>query len=456
MMEPPCSTTGFTQSEYRVLLEKTMAQYACVGFEVLDSQILPDRFAIIRHDIDISPTYALALAKLEASLDIRATFTILLTGEFYSPFEASTRDVLREISSLGHDIGLHFDSAWHQINSEEQLEEAIQWETETLNRLLRLNDDQQVQMFSFHNTTPFTMSCKQSHYAGLRNAYAGLLQDNLQYISDSNGYWIYRSWDKLLNEGHNRIQVLTHPVWWRQIDAEPAEKVCCELEDRSKRLWVTYRRLLEGGGRVNRTGLLNAAQLLPELYELEGEQLLRCWLDGRREQAYVELYCRFERQLRRLVRRCCRTLLRASANQVHTLFNDYKLQLDPLRFLRCVAGVSAMQLLGINKAQYRSLKNYRNGLVHGFASFSKENLSRSIDRLCLAIDYLDRWAKQHPIGVAGTRRLTTADMPLKETAHQKALPLWLKANRDKLQLSESALDSFFSRHPKIFMEFTRL
>ncbi len=100
-------TIGFTQAHYRELLIKTASEYPFVGFEVLDEPSMPDRFAIIRHDVDVSPSCALSLAQIEADLGIRATYTILLTGEFYNPFESRTRSTLNEIALLGHDIGLH-------------------------------------------------------------------------------------------------------------------------------------------------------------------------------------------------------------------------------------------------------------------------------------------------------------------------------------------------------------
>lgn len=194
--------------------------------------------------MDMSPVQPLALARIEAELGVRATYTILLSGELYSPFERSTRELLQQIGNLGHDLGLHFDAAWHGIDNEADLTEAITWEAGILNRLLELPAARQIKMFSFHNTTPFTMACKASHYAGLRNAYAGYLQGHVQYTSDSNGYWIHRSWEELLDQRPDRIQVLTHPEWWTATDAYPAEKVCRHLTSRSRSTWVGYRTLL--------------------------------------------------------------------------------------------------------------------------------------------------------------------------------------------------------------------
>jgi hypothetical protein len=58
----------------------TAASYPCVGFEIPDANPPPPtaRFAIIRHDVDMSLLQALALAWIEADLGIRATYHLVV------------------------------------------------------------------------------------------------------------------------------------------------------------------------------------------------------------------------------------------------------------------------------------------------------------------------------------------------------------------------------------------
>ncbi len=83
--------------DYSSYITRTAEAYACVGFEILDRETLPQRFAILRHDIDMSPRQALEMAQIEARLGVRTTYTVLLTGKFYSPFETNTREILLSI-----------------------------------------------------------------------------------------------------------------------------------------------------------------------------------------------------------------------------------------------------------------------------------------------------------------------------------------------------------------------
>lgn len=274
------SVTGFSELDYQRLTLDTKQEYVFFGFEVLGMDALPAKFAILRHDIDFSPERALAIARIEAELGVSSNFTVLLTGEYYSPFEKNVQRALIEIDRLGHNVGLHFDARWNSISREGDLEDALRSEAVVLKRLLERKED--ISFFSFHNTTPFTMGCRGRSYAGLWNAYAGILQDQVQYTSDSNGYWIHRSWDELLDQQHDRIQVLTHPEWWCKEDAEPGEKIAQSIFSRSVQGWSEYDRLLSRLGRLNVTGLDDA-----EFGEMP-EDLARLrflWLAGLKELA---------------------------------------------------------------------------------------------------------------------------------------------------------------------------
>ncbi len=280
-------TSDFTLEGYTALLEETTQRYPVVGFEILaDPDLAERRFCLIRHDIDMSPARALEVAKIEAAMGVRATYMVLLTGPFYSPFEPGSRDIIAEIAALGHDIGLHFDAAWHNIGAESSLNERVAAEAATLRWLL---DGPVVRTFSFHNTTDFTMTCRSSSYAGLWNAYAGVLQEQVNYVSDSNGYWRFGSWRDALRPDPDRLQVLTHPEWWAPPHATPAEKICRGIVDRARHTWSDYTDLLQGAGRENRGSLL-ADGFMSESGATPTIQDLIMWrLSGQTEAALLEL-----------------------------------------------------------------------------------------------------------------------------------------------------------------------
>lgn len=285
------TAADFTLAAYRKLIERTRAMYPFAGFEVLEQSAFAGRFCILRHDIDVSPTSALEVARIEADLGVQATYTVLLTGPHYNAFEAEVREQLRQISSLGHALALHLDATWHSIASEAELEKAVEQERKILEHLIGVR----VKAFSFHNTTEFTLSCRADSYGGLWNAYAGRLQDELSYVSDSNGYWRFRTWDELLDEDASFVQVLTHPEWWTDEPLGPAEKVCRELDARERRVWDSYRAGLAAFGRELRSDVPRPMSVFSAYKSCEIDHALRLWLSGHRAAGLLELHRAIQR-----------------------------------------------------------------------------------------------------------------------------------------------------------------
>lgn len=273
----------FTFDQYRALLRRSSEAYSFADFSILgDADLATRKFFLLRHDIDYSPAQALALAKIEAELGVKATYTVQLSGRFYNPLEARTRDQLREIHELGHDIGLHFDAVWHGVETEEALEEAITWEAELLEKIIGRAE---IRMFSFHDTTPFTMACQAPEYGGLWNAYAGVLQENVEYTSDSNGFWRFRTWDQLLDESPDRAQVLIHPGWWADEPGAPGQRICQVIDRRARDTWAAYSDNLSRNARENRMGLGAIPEILVARLGPDGANILRLWLSGWRTEA---------------------------------------------------------------------------------------------------------------------------------------------------------------------------
>jgi len=242
---------------YRQLIQKTACNYA---FKKINHELNPKKIkrnkesiCFLRHDIDFSPKNALEIARLEAEENVVSTFTVLLTGQYYSPFNKNTRDLLKKIKNYGHEIGLHFDPSFYNIKAEKDLDFYVAKEADILCDLLDVN----VRMFSFHQTNNFSMSCRSMTYGNLINAYSNFFHNDVEYTSDSNGYWRFRSWEELLLEKHKIIQVLTHPIWWLPKNSlPPLETIikCC-LERYEKDITDYNKHFDKQNFRINKSAL---------------------------------------------------------------------------------------------------------------------------------------------------------------------------------------------------------
>lgn len=282
-----CRRDKLTMQVYEDLLSLTNDRYRCIGYNDIFG-LGEEKVAVIRHDIDISPTKALEIAKIEENCGVKTTYTVLLTGEFYSPLEKQNISIIKEIKELGHCIGLHFDARWHNIRREDQLEEKLYREKCLLEELV-LNGES-IEMFSFHNTTSFTMSCKKDEYCGMVNSYSERLQQDFEYTSDSNGYWIYRSWEELIQTDYSHIHLLTHPEWWDESSRYPGEKVCKELLGRSQKVWLNYNATLTNSGRINKLGINLGQEIVGNVGDQRLQKYIMYWLDGEREVAILSCY----------------------------------------------------------------------------------------------------------------------------------------------------------------------
>lgn len=236
----------FTIHSYATFIEKASKSYPFIFFE--DAKIT-DRFILNRHDVDFSLENALQMAEVEAEHGAFSTYFILLHGEYYNPLEAGKTKIIKKIMSLGHRIGLHFDSHFYDIDSEDKLDNHLVSEKTYLESII----SSPVTVFSFHNTTPFTMACQNEHYGGLINVYNSFLQENVKYSSDSNGYWRYDILLDLINPefSHKRLHLLTHPIWWGKEIKAPNPKIVSYLREEAEKKISHYNNHLEAFGMKN-------------------------------------------------------------------------------------------------------------------------------------------------------------------------------------------------------------
>lgn len=237
--------SDFTHAHYRELIQVAKRKYRFISYNEIEKQ--KDEI-LWRHDVDFSLTNALGLARIEAEEGVKSNFFFWLHSEFYNVFEYGAKAMINEIISLGHSIGLHFDSHFYQIKHASELDKYLVRENEFFAQTFEIKPV----AFSFHNTTEFTMSCTDWQYAGLINAYAEYFQNETGYCSDSNGYWKYERLFDVLNAPVSKpLQILTHPVWWSKETMSPKQKVKLCTQERADANVALYEHNLAAFGNNN-------------------------------------------------------------------------------------------------------------------------------------------------------------------------------------------------------------
>jgi len=230
----------------RMLAALKGAGYAFAGF----GERHDGRHVLWRHDVDLSPHRALALAKIEAEEGAIATYFVNPRANFYSLSEREVVKIVSHISGLGHQIGLHFDGDAQGAGNwtAESLEAAVAEEA----RLLRLAVGFKIMAVSWHNPDLGNLLDFDANViAGLHNVYCRRIRDEYTYCSDSNGYWRFKPMTEVIAEGHDRLHLLTHPEWWTPEPMSPSDRIHRAINGRAKANRRFYDELIAAAGRAN-------------------------------------------------------------------------------------------------------------------------------------------------------------------------------------------------------------
>jgi hypothetical protein len=158
---------------------------------------------ILRHDLDGPLRGAQAIAEIEAEAGVRATFFVQTAGDVYNLLSAKNRALLRRLTDLGHEIGLHYESARYAADAAAVVSDL---------RLLEDLSHQPIRSAAQHipiDSAPFPIG----RYVE-NDAYATrFTSDPLTYISDSLMAWRQATPHDLLDKRAS-FQLLVHPETW--------------------------------------------------------------------------------------------------------------------------------------------------------------------------------------------------------------------------------------------------
>jgi hypothetical protein len=251
-------TASFTYRYFKLLLLAAKPHFEFQMFaKAPDVVSRPPRRAIfLRHDVDLCLEKALCMAQVENSVGVRATYMVSIDCPLYSLESEFQLNIVKKISELGHDIGLHHivdDKPTDKVGID-QPEAGMNFARRKLERLI----DRPVNSFSFHRPTPEVLGGSLV-MNGMVNAYSGDLM--ACYLSDSAGSWKGRDpLAHILSPRGRLLQLLVHPLWWGEDHMDAEDRLQEFFENRTQASPVEEAEafdniLLSHLGRVRRRGL---------------------------------------------------------------------------------------------------------------------------------------------------------------------------------------------------------
>lgn len=189
-------------------------------------------FVLLRHDVDLDIEHALKFARIEAEAGVISCYMIMTNSPFYNLLDNLSISIIRELISIGHEIGLHFD---FQNNSHRNGDTTIEMIEEDINQASKIFEDiidVKIHSISFHRPLhnflngPFLIREKV-------NAYSAELMK--WYLSDSKGNWREGNpLHALQNPKDKILQLLIHPIWWDEKHFSASERLQIFFERRTK------------------------------------------------------------------------------------------------------------------------------------------------------------------------------------------------------------------------------
>lgn len=95
----------FTQEKYhQLVLQLKNSGYEFVTYQQYCKGNQPERFVVLRHDVDLRPKCSLATAKIEAQAGAKASYYFRAVPESWDDV------IIKEIAAMGHEVGYHYES----------------------------------------------------------------------------------------------------------------------------------------------------------------------------------------------------------------------------------------------------------------------------------------------------------------------------------------------------------
>lgn len=168
-----------------------------------------ERTVIMRHDVDLDLDKACKLAALEERIGVASTYFVFVATDFYNAMSKSSRERIRSIISMGHDIGLHFDETQHFIVTIEELQQCVTDEARVLSHAL----DHEISAVSMHRPSQLMLR-RDVELPGFVNSYSSEFFVNMKYLSDSRMSWREDVFETITRKEFDRLHILTHPFWY--------------------------------------------------------------------------------------------------------------------------------------------------------------------------------------------------------------------------------------------------
>jgi hypothetical protein len=207
---------GFSHALYRTLLEVGLENgYVFAPFEEHD--VDASHVCLLRHDVDADPGAALEIAGIESELGVVSTFFYMFRSPLYNLFMRANQELVEQTLALGHRFGLHYDPGFAPRAGRTHTEQ-ITIELDVLEAMFGVRPG----AVAFHQPSLVPGAMEIEVVGAVKaNFLAGY-----HFVADPNmNPWVLDAFDLFRTRAEPKIQLLVHPLWWREVAGSGPEEL---------------------------------------------------------------------------------------------------------------------------------------------------------------------------------------------------------------------------------------
>lgn len=199
----------FTIKGYIHLLELALKNnYTFIDFNksVIEKT---NKLCLMRHDVDVDLKAAAEMSSIENSLNVKATYFLMLRSPVYNLFGRQNHKYVETILKNNSTIALHYDEGFYP-SGDKNLQAHIETEAAVLENMF----GQKISTVSFHQPGLKIIS-NEIRIKNFINTYDKEDLKGVNYFSDSNKVWKSETaWEIFESGKYPKIHLLVHPMWW--------------------------------------------------------------------------------------------------------------------------------------------------------------------------------------------------------------------------------------------------
>lgn len=209
-------TPEFTYEGY-IEMMKALRDNGFLSCRYNEEAAIGGKSVLLRHDVDFDPSKCVRIAEIEANFGFVSTFFFLLKTSFYNVFSSSVVEVMSDLRSMGHEVGLHFDESRYKPGFD--YVSAITREAAILEEAAGFP----VTCISMHRPSA---KCLEGDWVvpGFFNSYSHDLSKRYTYASDSRRKWKMPILDIINGRDEDcrsdKLHILTHPIWYNDVELD--------------------------------------------------------------------------------------------------------------------------------------------------------------------------------------------------------------------------------------------